>query len=289
MQLPAGITEIPLGENGLRGLQIETPLCSALLGLQGAQLLQFQASGKKPLLWLSEDAVFKAGKSARGGIPLCFPWFGSPAAEDKPAHGFARHRLWRLADARRDGDIVTLELELQDDSSTHLLWPHAFLARQTLVLGQDIRITLCVENRDKVPFTFTFAQHSYFPTSDISRTRVDGLEGRPYFDALQDWKILESEKDGIRFKAETDRVYEGASGHYRIVDEATGHSIVIASDDCKSAIVWNPWTEKNARMGDMGQDGWRRMLCVESGNTGRDAVTLAAGEQRCFTLQLSGD
>src|SRR6218665_2952753 len=211
MQLPAGITEIPLGENGLRGLQVKTPLCKALLSLQGAQLLQFQAAGKPPLLWLSEDAIFKAGKSARGGIPLCFPWFGAHADPDKPAHGFARHRLWALTTARRDDDIITLELELQDDSRTHPLWPHAFLARQTLVLGQDITLTLTVENRDKTAFSFTFAQHSYFPTSDIAHTRVTGLENHPYFDALQDWKIIESEKNGIRFAAETDRVYEGAS------------------------------------------------------------------------------
>lgn len=287
MQLPAGITEIPLGENGLPGLKVDTPLCSALLSLQGAHLLQFQAAGKAPLLWLSEDAIFKAGKSARGGIPLCFPWFGTPADKDKPAHGFARHRLWTLTTARRDGDIVTLELELQDDSSTRPLWPHAFLARQTLVLGQDISLTLSVENRDTVPFTFTFAQHSYFPTSDIQRTRVQGLEGRPYFDATQDWKILESEAGGIRFAAETDRVYEGAGGHYRIVDEAANTTIVIASDDCRSAIVWNPWPEKNARLGDMGAEGWRGMLCVESGNTGSDAITLAAGASRSFTLKLA--
>ncbi len=286
MQLPAGITEIPLGENGLRGLKVDTPLCSALLSFQGAHLLQFQTTDKVPLLWLSEDAIFKAGKSARGGIPLCFPWFGTPADKDKPAHGFARHRLWTLTAARRDGDIVTLELELTDDADTRKLWPHAFRARQTLVLGRNITLTLTVENRDKTPFTFTFAQHSYFPTSDILRTRVEGLEGRPYFDATQDWKILESEADGIRFSAETDRVYEGAGGHYHIVDEAAGHTIVIRSDDCKSAIVWNPWTEKSARMGDMGTDGWRGMLCVESGNTGSDAITLAAGEQRAFTLRL---
>ena len=287
MQLPAGITEIPLGENGLRGLQVETPLCSALISLQGAQLLQFQATGKTPLLWLSEDAVFKPGKSARGGIPLCFPWFGTHADTDKPAHGFARHRLWALSSAQRDGGIITLELELQDDANTRKLWPYAFRAKQTLTLGKEITLTLAVKNRGDAPFQFTFAQHSYFPVSDITRTRVDGLEGHPYFDALQDWKVIESEKDGIRFAAETDRVYEAASGHYRIVDEVAGTAITIASDDCKSAIVWNPWIEKNARMGDMGTDGWRGMLCVESGNTGSDRITLAAGEQRAFTLTLA--
>lgn len=287
MQLPAGVTEIPLGENGLRGLKVDTPLCSALLSFQGAHLLQFQATDKAPLLWLSEDAIFKAGKSARGGIPLCFPWFGTPLEKDKPAHGFARHRLWTLTAALRDGDSVTLEFELQDDSSTLQLWPHAFRARQTLTLGRDIMLTLTVENRDTKPFSFTFAQHSYFPTSDIGRTRVEGLQGHPYFDATQDWKICESEKGGIRFSAETDRVYEGASGHYRIVDEVQDRSILIASDDCRSAIVWNPWADKNTRLGDMGAEGWRRMLCVESGNTGRDAVTLAPGEEQAFTLRLA--
>lgn len=287
MQLPAGVTEIPLGEQGLRGLQVETPLCSARISLQGAHLLEFHATGKAPLLWLSEDAIFRPGKSARGGIPLCFPWFGTPADKDKPAHGFARHRLWTLTAAQRDDDVVTLAFTLSNDAETHKLWPHAFRATQTLTLGDIITLTLTVENTDKEAFTFTFAQHSYFPVSDIRRTRVSGLEGQNYFDAVQDWKIIESEKDGIRFAAETDRVYVGASGHYRIEDEAAGSAIAIASDDCKSAIVWNPWPEKNDRLGDMGKHGWQRMLCVESGNTGADAITLAAGAQRRFTLKLA--
>lgn len=288
MQLPAGIKDIALGEHGLRGLQIETPLCRALISRQGAQLLQFQAQGQPPLLWLSEAALFQPGRSIRGGIPLCFPWFGAAPAPGLPAHGFARHRLWQLEKATADGDDRVLSFSLHDDADTRTLWPHAFTARQILRLGTHLTLTLEVENRDREPWQFSFAQHSYFPTPDIRQTRVMGLEGRPYFDALQDWKVLSSEAAGICFGAETDRVYEGASGCYRIVDDSGRQpDILIHGPDCRSAIVWNPWPEKSRRLGDMGENGWTGMLCVESGNTGRDSIRLAPGECRSFTLTLT--
>ena len=48
---------------------------SADLAIQGAQLLRFAVQDSE-WLWLSETAEYKTGTSLRGGIPICWPWFG---------------------------------------------------------------------------------------------------------------------------------------------------------------------------------------------------------------------
>jgi glucose-6-phosphate 1-epimerase len=287
--LPASVSQTWLDSARLMpGLQIRNAHCEALLSLQGAQLLSFRAKGEKPLLWLSEQAVYVPGKAIRGGIPLCFPWFG-PHAEDalKPAHGFARQQEWTLQEAHDHADHTTLVFRLGDDAASRALWPHAFLARLTLLLGSSLSLTLQVENTGDSPFRFSFALHSYFPVTDIRQTRVEGLEATDFIDQLKGDAVCKAENAAIRFSAETDRVYEGAGGHYRVVDEAGGDSLRIDAPSCRSAIVWNPWVEKTQRLADMADDAWCRMLCVECGNTGHDTVELAAGQQAGFSLALS--
>lgn len=61
--------------------------------LQGATVTHFRPVGEDPVLWLSTQAVYASGKAIRGGIPICWPWFGPhPDDPGKPDHGFARTR-----------------------------------------------------------------------------------------------------------------------------------------------------------------------------------------------------
>jgi len=88
----------------LEVLEIDNPSCTAKIALQGAQILQFQPKqSAQPLLWLSSANSGKKGKALRGGIPLCFPWFGSHPQGLQPAHGFARNQLWTLQ------EVVTMQ------------------------------------------------------------------------------------------------------------------------------------------------------------------------------------
>ncbi len=55
-------------------------------------------AGYHPVLWLSEQAQFQPGKAIRGGIPVCWPWFGPhPNDPTAKAHGFARTAEWQVA------------------------------------------------------------------------------------------------------------------------------------------------------------------------------------------------
>lgn len=289
MDFPAGVQEVELGSSGQRGLKIGRPNGSALISHQGAQILEFQPQGGQPLLWLSEKALYLSGKAIRGGIPLCFPWFGPhPSDRSKPAHGFARNRDWSLQAVTQEQDALRVRYQLQDDDATRALWPHAFLATMEFLLGKELQLEFSVRNTGDTAFTFSFALHSYFPVQNIRQCRVTGLEDTGFIDQLQDNARCPAEHLPLRFERETDRIYTGASGHYGIHDDASGHHIRIEAPDCRSAIVWNPWQDKTARLGDMAPTAWQGMVCVECGNVGPDEIRLEAGESRAFRLRLAG-
>ncbi|RYH30625.1 hypothetical protein EON65_04655, partial [archaeon] len=93
------------------------------------------------------------------------------------------------------------------------------------------------------------------------------------------------ENQPIVFESETDRIYQQASGHYQIVS-ALESTIDIQAQGCSSVVVWNPWAEKAARLGDMPSDSWQHMLCVECGQLGEANVHLAAGQSIAYQLMV---
>lgn len=285
--LPEGMTEAALGHAGLHGWRIATEACDALVSAQGAQLLAFQARGKDPLLWLSAQATYTPGKAIRGGIPLCFPWFGPhPTNPAKPAHGFARQREWTLAAAATTGDGIELDFQLCADAATRALWPHDFLATLRMSLGSTLSLQLSVTNTGRDNCHLSFAFHSYFPLTDCREARVEGLEGSAFINQLRPGPDREHQDGPLRFDGETDRIYLHTAGRCRLVDEVRGRVLGISAPDCRSVIAWNPGAAKTARLGDMAPDAWRGMACVETGNIGDDAITLSAGAARAFTLSF---
>jgi glucose-6-phosphate 1-epimerase len=289
--LPAGLRRVFLGEgNGtFPALEVATPACNALVSLQGAQLLRMASVAGEELCWLSPGARFLPGRAVRGGIPLCFPWFGThPANPALPAHGFARVRDWRLADATvvTDGS-VSLCFELADDAATRALWPHAFRATLNYTLGAALTLDFMVTNAGEAAFAFGFALHNYLPVTDVSSLRIEGLGGLPYTDKLANNARLRLPEGALRISGETDRVFHAAGGRYRVVDEVTGVTLELDATDCRDVVVWNPWATKAASLGDVPADAWRRMVCVECGNTGATDVQLAPGETRRWRQRIA--
>ena len=89
------IATFETGEGGLTRLAIHTDAADAELYLHGAHVTRFQPRGGKPVLFMSGKSWFAAGKPIRGGVPICFPWFGAKAGDAKaPAHGLARLMEW---------------------------------------------------------------------------------------------------------------------------------------------------------------------------------------------------
>ena len=57
---------------------------SAQIYLHGAHLAAWQpVHARDPVLWMSAHSFFRPDKPIRGGVPICFPWFG-PTVRTRP-------------------------------------------------------------------------------------------------------------------------------------------------------------------------------------------------------------
>src|SRR5206468_2712115 len=74
-----GVVKIESGAGGLPRVAVTSPLADAHVYLHGAHVTHFAARGQKPLLFLSAESHFAPDKPIRGGVPICFPWFGPKA------------------------------------------------------------------------------------------------------------------------------------------------------------------------------------------------------------------
>jgi glucose-6-phosphate 1-epimerase len=127
--------------------------------------------------------------------------------------------------------------------------------------------------------------HSYFAVSDVRNVHVEGLDGLSYIETLDDWKTVKQTGD-LCFTGETDRIYLDTPAKLSIVDPAWERRIELASTGSRSAVIWNPWTERAAAFSDMADDGWQRMLCIETANVMGDVVNLAPGASHTLGVSV---
>jgi D-hexose-6-phosphate mutarotase len=293
-----------LGAGGLVFARIECPLASAQVCLQGAQLTAWHPrSEAEPVIWLSSDARFAHGSAIRGGIPVCWPWFGPAApAPGLPSHGLLRTRDWQPcgAAALADGG-VELRLQRRDDASTRAAWPHAFLVELRLRIGSTLEVELAstlmadsatAADKDAAAATSAIATpdssprvgealHTYFRVGDIAGVRIEGLDGRLFVDSVGGG-VQRRQQGAVTFDREVDRVYADDGPECMIVDPLLGRRISITKSGSRSTVVWNPWSAKADRLADLGpgrngQGGWREMVCVESGNALENTIVLVPG------------
>ena len=64
------------GPGGLATAVIHNAYAKVEMTLAGGHVLTCTPHGEKPLLWISPNASYSLGKAIRGGIPVCWPWFG---------------------------------------------------------------------------------------------------------------------------------------------------------------------------------------------------------------------
>jgi len=262
-------------------LDIHTPLAQSRLALQGAQLLHWQPAGSAPVLWVSSTARYAPGQALRGGIPVCWPWFGP--RDDLPAHGFARTSEWAVRAAQVDAaGVAHLTLGLTDSAATRTLWDHAFDLELQVHIGTTLALGLSTHNRGNTDMTLTQALHSYFAISDVQAVTVRGLDGCAYLDKVRAGAGGVQHGD-LNLGHETDRIYTGTTAACEIDDAQAQRRIVVAKSGSQSTVVWNPGPEREPLIHDLGAGDHKRMLCVETTNAGPDQITLAP--QASHTLQ----
>ncbi|OIP54049.1 MAG: hypothetical protein AUK54_07160 [Helicobacteraceae bacterium CG2_30_36_10] len=215
--------------NGFEYLEVINKVAKAKIALQGAHIFQYTKIGQKPLLWLSEVSEFKVGRAIRGGVALCWPWFGMNKTDiNKLQHGFVRTMIWQLLESNETDDCTELTLILSSSKETMRLWPHKFELLYKIKITNELTLELITKNCDLEAFTITQALHTYFNISNILKVYVSGLENKPYFDSLEQENYLQS--GSLLFNKEVDSIM-----HPKIKTTKSSFLIPPTYDTCSSS------------------------------------------------------
>lgn len=252
----------------------------ALVALQGGHLLSWIPRGEQPVIWLSKDAKFAPGKPIRGGVPVCWPWFGPHSHEENfPAHGFARTAPWQVIGTEDCGDGgVRLVLSLQQNDATRRYWPFSAELTMRISLGATLEIELITRNTGEAPITIAEALHTYIEVGDVRGIAIRGLEDCEFLDKVDDGNN-KRQQGQVTIGGEIDRVYLNTVSDCLIDDPGLNRRIRIGKRGSRSTVVWNPWRAKAAKMGDLGEEGFLKMVCVETANAADNSVAIAAGDE----------
>jgi len=266
-------------ENDLIFATISNKYADADICLYGAHVTSFRPHNTMEILWVSPDSNFQEGSPIRGGIPVCFPWFGQHKTDpEKPQHGFARLMYWDVAEtASKPNGETMIRLRLCSSEETKALWPHDFCAEMSVTIGRTLTATLKVTNTSSVPFEYSCALHSYFTLSSIENITVEGLQNTKYYNQLQPGDFIQGSSELNIQQAET-RHYYNTELPVVINDPFFRRRISVAKSGSRVTTVWNPGEEACSKIADLPDDSYHAFICVEAVNAFNNMIRLTPGE-----------
>ncbi|MES1180859.1 MAG: D-hexose-6-phosphate mutarotase [Verrucomicrobiota bacterium] len=275
-EIPGRVAVIA-GNGGLPKIVVTTNASTAEIYLHGAHVTHFQKTGEPPLIFMSRKSYFAPGKAIRGGVPICFPWFGNRDGE--PSHGFARSTEWELVktSAAADG-AVTLRFALpqlpgraawKNLRTEFVVTVAGTLTMELLATNDSCAETLEIEN----------CLHTYFHVGHIGAVAITGLQGAAYVDNAGDGHgaLKPDAEPKLRITRETNRLYRDTNGPVEIRDDSFQRTIRVEKSGSHSTVVWNPWTTQKLP-DDFDPAEHQHMVCVESGNVKPNRISLAPGQ-----------
>jgi glucose-6-phosphate 1-epimerase len=280
---------------GLLRARITTPTCIAELYLHGAHITAWQPTGAQPVLFLSDRSAFGPGNAIRGGIPIIFPWFGPRTATlgregqaprtDGPSHGFARTQVWSLDFGAYADDELHLSLTLEPTELSRSLGFDHFLVAYQITFGRELRLRLSIANDSNAPLSVEEALHTYLHVGNVEQVRLHGLFETEFLDKTENFIRKTQAEPILTLTGPTDRPYLNTTSPIVVDDPSLHRRMTVTKANSNSTVIWNPWA--NAGVADMSEDGWRRMLCVESANVAENALHLKPREAHVLETTIS--
>jgi len=275
----AEVAEVVEGQGGLPKIVIKSAAAEGEIYLLGAHLTSWKPADSHEVLFMSRNSLFQDGKAIRGGVPVCFPWFGpNPSNPKAPAHGFARIRAWELDSLEKHGDDVVVTMQLASDEATKQWWSADFRLTYRVTFGRELTLEFVLTNIGSEPVTYEAALHTYYRIGDISKTSIEGLDRVHYIDKT-DNREEKIQRGPITIAKETDSVYLDTTADIAIIDPVLRRKITVHKENSHCTVVWNPWIDKAKAMADLGETAWPNMICVEACNVGPFVVELSPEQQ----------
>lgn len=252
---------------------------TARVGLRGGQVLSWvRPPFKDDVFWCAPKGRLSDPKPLRGGVPICWPWFGAhPDSADAPSHGFARTSDWCVSATAHSETGARLTLRLSMEKNPNEGWPDGAHLSLDVCLNDDLRVCVTTINTGDKAFEISEALHAYLHVGNVGDVTIHGLEKARYFDQLTK-KVCARDAKPLKITGETDRIYQNTGDQITAKDPLLGRMILVRKEESDSSVIWNPWVEKSQHLADMSEDDYRRMLCVETANVADHAVTLRPGD-----------
>ncbi len=284
MTLPPSVSLIE-EPAGYPVLVVEHAAATGRIALNGAHVTDWIPEGHDPVLYMSANAILETGKPIRGGIPVCWPWFGPHSTDStKPAHGFVRQMAWEVDVARESDTGVDIVLKLQDSTETKAFWPHSFQVRMHVHMGASLQVSLQAQNTGSTAWIMTGALHTYLNVEDVRKISIHGLHGTQYVEGrLSQDKRPQS--GTIIIDQEVDRMYI-SDATVIVHDPLWKRELVIEKAGSLATVVWNPWIEKSKRLADLPDEAYPEFICVEAANAREDVVTVQPGHEHLLTQRI---
>lgn len=273
-----GEVEFIAGPNGFIIARVSNALADAEIALHGGQVLHFQPKGEEPVLWLSPDSEFSHNRAIRGGIPLCWPWFGPhPSEPDLPKHGFARLLEWQVIGVERlPSNETRVRLVLPQVNTIQTWWHHPFELSIEITIGRELDVCLRAHNPGPEAFRITAALHSYFVVRDVESIAINGLDGKIYLD-LPAGGVPRLQAEEVSLRGEVDRVYLDTTNTCTIIDPRLKRQIHVHKRGSRSTVIWNPGAELVKNIKDFTDNQWHNVVCLETANAASDVIEIPPG------------
>ena len=278
-------------------LELENEYGAASVDTAGARVVSWVPWGGEEVLFMPPRPDGRTGEWRHGGIPVCFPWFGTnwvPVAgpgggrngQDArcpsvgaPLHGLLHGREWAVVGETPS----TVTLEVVSDAAMKAWFAGDFRLRLDVTLGKALELRLEIENTGSEPFAYTNGFHPYFRVGDCAGAEVDGVNGCRYWYGTgfgpEPWK------GPVTFGEHRDHVFWIGAHRQTLTDRLLGRCIVVESSGNRRLVVWNP--------GPKGCDGlspedWRDFVCVEPATIpASDGFTIRPGERQALEMSIS--
>ena len=235
---------------------------------------------------MSEQTRLDSDYSIRGGVSICWPWFGAGRkGVASPLNGFARLCEWRLVSTKETPESVTATYVLINARQDKFDYPYRLTYEVSF--GAEFSATLTVRNIGTLRFSFEEALRAYLRVGDVRQIKLTGLDGSGYLDRVSGHGLGPHLQQGdVIIKDETDRIYQ-SDAEVGLIDPSRGRRVTVSRTGSQDVVVWNPWIDKARSLPDFGDDEWTSMVCVETANLGEHAVTLNPGREHSMGFTLS--
>lgn len=234
---------------------------TAVISSYGAHLLSYKPTAEVEVIYLSPEAAWQNNTPIRGGVPVCWPWFGpvaaefNPAAQKLPNHGVVRTELWQLVTQSVTESAVSIEFRIETKALPYSDAP-SYLSLTLQLTETALTLTL---NSDQG--LQQAALHSYFNVDSVHQVSVSPLSG-DYLDKVQGGGRFVQPQAELKFTAEVDRVYLNTADELTLDQQSTAVQITQQGHD--ASVLWNPWAEKAAALKDLPDTGYLDYVCVET-------------------------